>query len=220
MTTSCYFCGNDAATVEHVPPRGIFPRVKDTPDGRDYRRNLITVPSCELHNTEKSKEDEYLLYVLVMSLPSNAIAKQQFLTKVQRALLRRPKLINRLLSETQGVIIHDTVAGTWHNSIAFKPEERRLLSMFTHIAKGVYFHEHRLPWLGDVRIISEFILSFNDTGANDRMAAASEMLNSYLKDEVIVGANPDVFSYQRKSILDHWILRMCFYGNTKVTAIF
>jgi hypothetical protein len=220
MTTLCYFCGNSATTVEHVPPRAIFPRVKDTPDNKDYRKNLITVPSCEVHNTEKSKEDEYLLYVVVMSLPSNAIAQQQFLTKIQRAFLRRPTLINRILTETESVVVHDTVADTWHNTIAFKPEEGRLLSVFTHIAKGVYFHEHNLPWLGEVRIISEFILSFNDTTRNDRMAAASGMLNSYLGNEKVVGSNPDVFAYRSKSAMGHWVLRMYFYGNTKVTAIF
>ncbi|MBC8440076.1 MAG: hypothetical protein H8D87_10355 [Deltaproteobacteria bacterium] len=105
MINTCYYCEEEANTDEHVPPRAIFPKLKDTPEGLDYRKNLIKVPSCEVHNTEKSKEDEYLLYVLVMSLPSNKIARSQFLTRVRRAIDRRPGLQRRLLIETREVRI-------------------------------------------------------------------------------------------------------------------
>ena len=57
---SCYFCGNVATGVEHVPPKCFFPRGK--------RDNLITVPSCDAHNQEKSKEDEYIRAILLASI--------------------------------------------------------------------------------------------------------------------------------------------------------
>ena len=61
-------------------------KIKGSPDGRNYRTNPIIVRSCEEHDTERAKDDEYLLYVLVMNLPSNEIAKGQFLTRVRRAM--------------------------------------------------------------------------------------------------------------------------------------
>ena len=63
--TQCYMCSAESVTTEHIPPKCIFPEKKDLADGRDYRRNLITVPSCADHNLHKSGDDEYLLYVLV-----------------------------------------------------------------------------------------------------------------------------------------------------------
>lgn len=101
MNNICYHCGQIATSDEHCPPKTLFPKLKDSPDGQDYRKNLLTVRSCDTHNTEKSKEDEYLLYVLVMCLPSNEVAKNQYLTKVKRAIDRRPKLLERLLFKTK-----------------------------------------------------------------------------------------------------------------------
>ncbi len=60
---SCYYCGAKATSREHVPPLAIFPQQKDF-DGIDFRSNLITVPSCEIHNQKKSNDDEFLMACL------------------------------------------------------------------------------------------------------------------------------------------------------------
>ncbi len=82
--TTCYMCDEKSTSSEHVPPKCLFPEEKDLPPGVDLRKSLITVPSGDLHNSKKSSDDEYLLYCLVMSIPSNEIAKKLFLTKVMR----------------------------------------------------------------------------------------------------------------------------------------
>lgn len=64
MAQTCYMCEAPGPTREHVPPQRLFPEQKDTVDGHDRRKNLITVPSCELHNTKKSHEDQYFIFVL------------------------------------------------------------------------------------------------------------------------------------------------------------
>ena len=33
--------------------------------GIDYRKNLITVPACDAHNLQKSKDDEYLQLLVI-----------------------------------------------------------------------------------------------------------------------------------------------------------
>ena len=45
----CYACEEKPTGVEHAPPRLFFP------EGGEYRKDLITVPSCDLHNAEKSR---------------------------------------------------------------------------------------------------------------------------------------------------------------------
>ena len=52
---TCYMCDSIATTREHVPPKCLFPEKKDIGDDI-YRQNLITVPSCDKHNTSKSQE--------------------------------------------------------------------------------------------------------------------------------------------------------------------
>ena len=89
MSDSCYICSAEATSREHVPPKCLFPEYKDVPD-RDFRRNLISVPSCDTHNSSKSQDDEYLLFILISHYENNAVAKEQFSTKIVRALKERP----------------------------------------------------------------------------------------------------------------------------------
>lgn len=37
MAKKCYMCDNDATTVEHVPPKCLFPEMKDS-NGIDYKK--------------------------------------------------------------------------------------------------------------------------------------------------------------------------------------
>lgn len=56
LNGTCYMCDLSATSVEHVPPKCMFPEFKDAKV--DLRRKLITVPSCDDHNAKKSRDDE------------------------------------------------------------------------------------------------------------------------------------------------------------------
>lgn len=60
----CYFCGGGITGVEHIPPRCFFPNRR--------RQDLITVGSCDIHNQEKSKEDEYIRAILLSSIKTDS----------------------------------------------------------------------------------------------------------------------------------------------------
>ncbi len=53
----CYWCGDVATSREHIPPRGLFRAIKG-------HKRLITVPSCSLHNENKSDLDNYFVATL------------------------------------------------------------------------------------------------------------------------------------------------------------
>lgn len=90
---ACYFCGGPATTREHVPPEVFFPQAKDVGAAfGDLRANLRTVPSCAAHNNAYSKDDEYAAYAFAMHVANNAVASRQFLTKIVRAMERRPAI--------------------------------------------------------------------------------------------------------------------------------
>src|SRR3546814_6410940 len=89
MTDSCYMCDEPSVSKEHTPPRCVFPEQKDT-NGKDFRKALITVPSCETHNSAKSKDDEYLMMVLTSYFNNNEAAQEQIRSKIARAWAKSP----------------------------------------------------------------------------------------------------------------------------------
>jgi len=69
----CYLCENKGTTKEHAPAQCFFPE--------DKRMNLITVPSCALHNTATSLDDEYIRNVITLSKGTNEDAANIFRDK-------------------------------------------------------------------------------------------------------------------------------------------
>ena len=92
--STCYMCERKYETKEHVPPRSFFPESGEMDNGIDYRRNLITVPSCKLHNLNKSDDDQYLLFVIVSGFRANETAQKMFSRKIVRAITRKPSLVS------------------------------------------------------------------------------------------------------------------------------
>ncbi len=72
-------CERDATSREHVPPLCLFPEIKDT-KGINFRKDLITVPSCDLHNSKKSDDDEFLMLSLSGLLKNNPVGSFHQLT--------------------------------------------------------------------------------------------------------------------------------------------
>ena len=56
---ACYFCGDPATSLEHLPPEQMF---------AGFSCNKITVPSCDLHNQGKSFFDNCILKGMLWSL--------------------------------------------------------------------------------------------------------------------------------------------------------
>ena len=57
---ACYFCGQEAHTKEHVPPKLMFKGLK-------VRGDYITVPSCEKHNCTKGGQDQAIICAFLMA---------------------------------------------------------------------------------------------------------------------------------------------------------
>jgi hypothetical protein len=219
MCKTCYYCGKPATSTEHVPPKALFPEQKDSPEGVDYRKNLFTVPSCDEHNSVKSHDDEYIMYILAMSLPSNAIGRLLYKTKVTRAIKRNSAIIRMLLKDKRPVILRDTQTNTWLESIALKVDYNRLKNAFAHIAKAIYYMELNRIHIGDIKVHSEFLLSLENVEANKIQSQLSASLDVILAQHLKHGDNPDVFFYQVAQAGTDYVVRMTFFGDTKVYAI-
>src|SRR5207244_12042286 len=93
---ACYMCESPATSREHVPPKNLFPEAKDT-GGKDYRLNLITVPSCDLHNSAKNLDDEFLMFSLAGIVGNNSIGYRHRFGKVERAIRGRAERLWTLI---------------------------------------------------------------------------------------------------------------------------
>jgi hypothetical protein len=91
----CYYCGKEQTSVEHIPPKSFFPK--------NQRKNLLTVPSCDEHNQQKSTDDEYVKAILLSSILANGNSNLVDLREtLERSLHRSGKrMVENVTSKEQ-----------------------------------------------------------------------------------------------------------------------
>lgn len=218
-------CDKEGVTDEHVPPKCLFPELKDLPQGIDLRKNLITVPSCEDHNSRKSKDDEYLLYCLVFNLPANSTAEKHFLSKIMRAIDRNPYLALTILKKNIPILANNTETGEWFETVGVSIDTNRLYYALECMARALFFHNYQRQWHHAVRVEPEFMLAIgtaDDRAVNDKtekIRMSSEILFSNVPHN---GENPEVFTYQiyKGEFRLPFAMRLHFYGRCRATIYF
>jgi len=213
-------CGADSTSKEHVPPLCFFPERKDV--GHDkYRTNLITVPSCDLHNSLKTKEDEYLLACLTGIVGNNSIGYFHARTKVYRALKRKNTgFVNAIMKDPKEFVVR-TKTGMHFPLLVGHPDYDRLISCFKYIAFGLYFHEFKTRFVGECNFILGFI-KYNDANLEKFKEIIEYKYSTESTDWHIKGANPEIFKYQFGTPDNFGLvpLKMTFYGGTIIYASF
>jgi len=212
-------CKRLACSREHVPPRNLFPESRDV-GGENHRINLITVPSCDLHNSAKSHDDEFLMVSLAGIIGNNSIGYRHKLGKVDRAIRRSS---NRLLEEViiKKKEIHriELAENKFIDVIWGTPDVERLGKCFDHIARGLHFHHFNEPFDGRVHVHLGFLKhdQKNPQNWNEFVRRKTEI---ELQGKSRYGYNPDVFFYQvtEKDQFDLFLFRLCFYGGVNVYA--
>jgi len=193
-TETCYKCNAPATSREHVPPISLFPEQKDF-RGVDFRKNLITVPSCDLHNSKKSKDDEFLMASLAGVVGNNAIGFIQTHTKVKRAFERTgEKLLADVLKSSSPLTLHNKKGDTFPVLIG-NPDIDRLKKCFEHIACGLYFLEYGQTFNGDCSILIGFI-TYTETNMEKLKTLCQKLFAIQAVSSPVKGANPEIFNYQ------------------------
>lgn len=73
----CYFCGENASTKEHFPPKSFFPN-------KGSGLQLKTVPSCPRHNNGKSQVNQYVLAHITMNQGHDLnLARRRFVDSIK-----------------------------------------------------------------------------------------------------------------------------------------
>ena len=141
---TCYMCTEIATSGEHAPPRCLFPETKYIGEENDQRINLIKVPSCDLHNSQKSTDDEYLLYLFSMSKRANGCGLVNFHTKVAKSARRRPKLAEKIF-KNEKIIDEKSV---------FEIDRERIDKAMGQMARAIFYSETGLKWFPPVHVSS------------------------------------------------------------------
>ncbi|WP_248741642.1 MULTISPECIES: hypothetical protein [unclassified Pseudomonas] len=254
----CYCCEEPKVGEEHVPPQSFF--------AKGNRAGLIKVPSCKLHNQDKSADDEYIRSVLLSSieLDGNQAIASNFEVH-SRALIRSGERLKsklqsdadlktflelqeqfkddpvagmKIFSELErsgistgllGLLSNDyrdevvvTSDGVEHKTISYSFDKQRFLDYFKLMAKALFYHETKWPWLGEVVLIPHNFVSRDAT--KNEIALHHHHLN-LINRESSQGAHKEVFYYKiftqmkNERAIDYYFVNFCLYDHFKFTAI-
>lgn len=219
---TCYMCDEKKTSKEHVPPKCIFPEKKDLPKGFNFRKNLISVPSCDEHNSRKSTDDEYLMFVLATNIGGNGHKLNHFKTKVMRAIERKPHVFKSLMPNQQPVLLVDD-EGNQHQSFSYNIDEERIDRIFKHIACGLFFHHTGKKWSGRYWVFCPgFLVVEGEDPAktNQTIQDIAENMEAGFTNIGKIGHNPDIFTYSFVSdAQNQHVLSMSFYRDFKAYVL-
>jgi hypothetical protein len=215
-------CEELATSVEHVPPKCLFPEKKDLREGMDLRKHLLKVPACDAHNSKKSHNDEYFLYVLTGMFQINKVGRNQYNSKIRRAIKRNPSLLKKLATTAMPVKVTDPLSGSMVDSVALKFDEDRVNIIFDRLSRAIYYHHYKEKWLGRVKYQAEFLFATVDPSdeLNLRIKAISKAADGWFSRAIYYGENPEVFKYQAVEAKDSRKMRLHFYEGCKLLLIF
>ena len=215
----CYMCEQPACSREHVPPLNLFPASSES-GGIDYRINLITVPSCALHNSAKSHDDEFLMVSLAGIIGNNSVGYMHKLGKVDRAVRRSAgRLLDKVVTKKKHVEAVELADNKFVEVIWGTPDIQRLEKCFDHIVRGLHMHHFNAPFQGSVKVHFGYLYHEQPSPRNwnQFIIDRSEI---DLQGKLRYGDNSEVFFYQitDKDQYGLFLIRLCFYGGINFYA--
>ncbi len=138
----CYYCGEVATSYEHVPPKGLRDRKKPI-------KKVITVPSCDEHNSSYSKDDEYLRFVLLSGAGDDSLAFSEPFKRMMRGFNRKPALLRSVLGRSKPVNLR-TESGIYvGQGREFEMDTNRFNRIFDKITRGLFYYHFNQRLSGD-----------------------------------------------------------------------
>jgi len=135
----CVYCGAQATTKDHVPPKSLFPS--------EYRDQLVTVPSCKQCNEGASKDDEFFrLFVSGHSFEHSGAAKTIFEGPVTRGASYKSGMVKDFMTKIEFVDAW-TPTGLYAGKVTatkFSAEDwDRFYRVIRRVTKGLLYHRYK-----------------------------------------------------------------------------
>ena len=222
MSVTCYMCDAPSTSREHVPPKCIFPEKKDSPKGVDFRRNLIKVPSCDRHNLHKSKDDEYLMFVLSCAFRGNEDQNNHFTSKVMRAFSRKPYVYRSFMKDLSPLYLKSP-EGDVLRTASFRVDLERFHNAIFQIACGLFFYQYGKKWQGGYQVITNELLALDSPNAvetNEAIQRGGVRISKIFENYPRYGENDRIFAYSIVSDdQDRNAIYMKFYEGIEITVL-
>lgn len=220
LQKNCYYCGQPKTSMEHVPPKVFFPDKKYSYNDLNHRQELITVPSCDAHNSNKSHLDEYLFVIMTINILANENGQHLALTKaVDKVIRRSPKLFKEILGSAREVLVDEYGLGKLQPTFAFEFDKNKLDECFDHISRGIYFHHFQKSYKGSIRSSYQFVASLDNDSVttNQKLEEYRQFVKEGLSNVKKHGQNTEVFYYRIiEEGSDKIFLQLSFYESLKV----
>jgi hypothetical protein len=201
----------------------LFPLQDDLPHGTDLRKNLICVPACDEHNSEKSTDDEFLLWMFSLQSLGNQYRSLSFHTKTIQAFRDRPNSFLAVLENPTAITLL-APSGQLVPSASVEVDFARFERCMTHIAKALYFEETRRKWKAACTVCTNIFQGMRGTGSNglnDLHHKAISAAQGAMIDLPSKGQNPAIFSYKFGAPRsDMTLLLMSYYEEIQVLVRF
>lgn len=198
----CYYCGAKAVDGEHVPPFCFFPEGK--------RKQLLTVPSCFLHNNMYSDDDDYVRNILTMEISCNRTGKKLYYDKSHRSFKRNPKDVEYINKRAVDITL---INGTKTGAIGL--DVNKFNNVMRKIGYGLFFLKYNRIWKKPLNIYCPNLLD-----KRSLVSPLGKLFKKVYKDfswAKSYGENIDVFTYKwGKDNKDNIMLRLRFYDKILV----
>lgn len=169
----------------------------------DLRKQLVTVPSCALHNGEQSRDDEYTALIVMVSITNEDIGADHFLSKFRRTMERSPRFRSMLEASLTPTV------SDGHQTASLRIDQGRYGGVMARISRGLHFHEVGTRLNGRLHIDTP-CLGTGSPEVGFRDASRSHPADLQVK---WVG-DPRIFEYALA--VEPFYLHMKFYGGFDV----
>ncbi len=181
------------------------------------RKNLITVPSCKEHNSDTSKDDEYVFAIICASWGTNKTAFRQFNSKTIKALADNPGFSNLFFNNVTPAFIKEGL------TVSTTIDIDRFNNTLIKYAKAIHFYEFKEIWNEEFIVITPSI-RFKDGSVHTLLKYIKPYKFGNIKhvNETIKGNVPEVFKYGFYNINNddfYNFIIMVFYGSFEVWII-
>ncbi|WP_366654452.1 hypothetical protein [Fodinicurvata sp. EGI_FJ10296] len=218
INKTCYCCDKIGIGREHIPPKGLFPDMRNAPIGYNKFRSLVmkTVPSCDEHNNKKASLDEVFIYQIVSAAKFKNNSAVENIAKKRIKRLVESKTFHDKVFKDNKIIINNG-----KKTLAFRVNRDNFDMVVSCIASGIYFNETADKILPQRWIIASNIFKNENGGSiyNDEKYEKIESLSRLL--ECHVQFNSDCpwlfryFIYCGNSLL----IRMVIYDSVEINAL-
>lgn len=196
---SCYYCGADSITDEHVPPKSFFPE--------SDRINLITVPSCEKHNNDNSNDAEYVRNIISMHLLNNEKGLNHLQQKTFRSFQHSIGLFKTTLQNSTKIAVDG------QETLSFGINLDRYNNVFDAIGCALYFRDYNKifedEWMvHNYSLITQGVIK---TGSLDKKYFVINKMLDELPFENKSTSNPTIFKYWLVDASGKLVYRLEFY---------